>query len=198
MLSNWKLEMMNNVRNKKMGKTNMIIWIDGTYGVGKTTVASKIKEMLSKNNVYLLESDSSYQEMKDSNAYLALGGAFPQNNLNFINKFKNEIDELLTDSKRIIIVDMSLTQKECKEGLFDHLTADNILHFILTASKEFIKLRILNDNKREEKVFALEHLDENLLFLENNFKDAIWIDVENKNSEDIAKIIIKYINMQNK
>lgn len=177
----------------------MIIWIDGTYGVGKTTVAFKLKEMLSNNNACLLESDSSYQEMKESNAYLALGGTSPQNNFNFINKFKNEINDLLTDTKRIIIVDMSLTQLECKENIFDFLSKENnILHFILTANKDFIKLRIKNDKNREDKVFALENLDLNLLFLENNFKDAIWIDVENKNSEDIAKIIIKYIDMQNK
>lgn len=177
----------------------MIIWIDGTYGIGKTTIILKMKEILKETNLEILDSDSSFLEMIKSDDRLASGGVMPQNNINFIKKFKKEIEDALIDTKRIIIVDMTLTQTECKEKLFDHLMEDNnILHFILTASKEFIKLRILNDDKREDKDFALEHLDEILLFLEKNFKDAIWIDVENENNEDIAKIIIKYINMQNK
>ena len=35
----------------------MIIWIDGTYGVGKTAVAKRLKERFSDNKAELLESD---------------------------------------------------------------------------------------------------------------------------------------------
>lgn len=54
----------------------------------------------------------------------------PQNNMNFIEKFKNEIDANIKVENKIIIVDMSLTHLECKK-IFDYLCIENIIvHFI--------------------------------------------------------------------
>lgn len=178
----------------------MIVWINGAYCVGKSSSAKKIEEIIGENVVEILESDYFYLEMLNNNPYLAFGGTLPQNNLHFISYFKKIIEERLENTNKMLIVVMSLTQKECKELLFDSLkdANKNILHIILTASKEIIKFRIENDtNSKRDKNFALSWLDENLQFLNNNFNDAMRINTETKNINDIAFEIIKYIKQFN-
>lgn len=72
----------------------MIIWIDGAYGVGKTTVARKVKEILG-GDTEIVDSDYYYQEMINENGLLALGGTLPQNNKVFLARFKKVIEDNL-------------------------------------------------------------------------------------------------------
>lgn len=175
----------------------MLVWLDGTYGVGKTSVAQEIKKLLLTNDIEILESDMYYNEMINENPYLALGGALPQNNQNFINKFKKVVEDNLKNSDKIVIAVMALTQKECKEQLYDYFINSNIptLHIILTANIETIKSRIDTDSNRD-KVFALQYIEENIKFFENNYKDDIYIGTDNKTVEEIAKIILQNIKIK--
>ena len=79
----------------------MIIWLNGTYGVGKTTVARKIEELLD-TETEILESDYYYQEMVKENMLLAFGGTLPQNNKNFLMRFKKVIEEKLENTNKQI------------------------------------------------------------------------------------------------
>lgn len=79
----------------------MIIWIDGTYGVGKTTVASELMERFSNSEAEFLQSDRYRQEMWDemvaeskrTNCMPDFGGFCPQNNIKFLEKMKGIIKE---------------------------------------------------------------------------------------------------------
>lgn len=173
----------------------MIIWLDGTYGVGKSTIAQELKSLLNGNDIKILNSDKYYNEMIQKNPFSALGtGTLPQNNINFINFFKQIIEKNLYNEKEILIVDMSLTQKECKELLFDYFIDNHIkiLHIILTASKEALYTRIKECHNRDN--IASYYIDENINFLNSNFKNDIRIDTENKIASEVAKEIISYIN----
>lgn len=173
----------------------MIIWLDGTYGIGKSTVAQKIKEKLSDVEIEILESDHYYQEMINENEYLPSGGTRPQNNQNFIKRFKKVLDEKIENQdKKLIIIVMSVTHPVCKNQLFDVLSAENseLLHIILTAKKETIEARIQLDENRD-KDFSLQWLEPNLNFLEKNFDEALRISTENKSSSDTADEIIQYV-----
>lgn len=80
----------------------MIIWVDGTYGVGKTAVAKKIREKLG-SVAELLESDyysnetlkKIVEEAETSRTMPHMGGTLPQNNMRFIKEFKRVIEENL-------------------------------------------------------------------------------------------------------
>lgn len=184
-----------------MIKKNIIIWIDGAYGVGKTAVALKVKEKLPEYGIEILESDcymeetlkEIIEEAKKNNCFPNLGGTLPQNNIRFIEKFKGIIEEKLKKLNERLIIDMALTKEECKESLFDYLQSvyGNILHIILMADEEVIKSRILNDNR--DKYTALENLKDNISFLNKNFNDAVWINTNNKSIDNIANEIIKLI-----
>lgn len=179
----------------------MIIWIDGAYGIGKTSVALKVKDGFQDDEVAFLESDCYFQKMmKDiieeaqkNNCFPAIGGTFPQNNIRFIEMFKKEIEEKEKGNKKVL-VDMALTQKECMENLFYYFVNSkrNVLHFILTADEEIIKSRIKNDSTRDKQA-ALDYLVENITFLKQNFSDAIRIKTDNRSTDEIANEIIKII-----
>ena len=172
----------------------MIIWLNGTYGVGKTTVARKIGELLD-TEIEILESDYYYQEMVKENMLLAFGGTLPQNNKNFLKRFKKVIEEKLENTNKQLVIVMALTQKEGVELLFEHFNLKgNVLHIILTASEETIKSRINSDDNRE-RGFAIEWLKYNLAFLDANFPDAIRIDTENEDADAIANEIISHLNI---
>lgn len=170
----------------------MIIWIDRVRGVGKTKVCEELMNAKINDNFELLNSDQYYIKMIKRNALLALNtGAFPQNNKNFIIEFRNVIKSKIKNEKKNVIIDMALTEKECKDGLIDSLRKEgiNILHIILTATKENLIERIRNDSNRDKKD-ALNLLENNLEFLETEFSQDEWIETDNKCISDIVKEII--------
>lgn len=127
----------------------MIIWIDGTYGVGKTAVSMKIRELSADCEIEVLESDvyaeqtfkKVMEKAKKQNCLPAIGGTLPQNNIEFLEEFKNLIEQKVQSENKKILVDMSLTMKECKENLFDALICEGmeVLHIILVADENTIR-----------------------------------------------------------
>lgn len=175
----------------------MIIWLDGVLGVGKTSTALKIIDKLSDDNVEFLDSDLYFSEMIQKNFFSAFGGTQPQTNQNFISYFRKIIEEKTSHSDKPILIAMALTARECKEGLFDYFirSEKNLLHIILTADKEIIKERILNDENRPDKRLALDDLESGILFINNNFSNSIHIDTTNNNLDTTANEIIKIVGL---
>lgn len=169
----------------------MIIWINGAYGVGKTTTAKMLKRKITKGKkgkVKILNSDCYFNCFVKKNLLLVYGGTLPQNNLNFIKYFKEIIEKEI--KYNILIIDMALTEKECKSLLFEPLNDTyDILHIILTGSDEIIKSRINSDKTSERDI---SFLPSNLEFLKNNFDDAIRIDTSKKKPDAIVTEILRY------
>ena len=121
----------------------MIIWVDGTYGVGKTTIATMLKEKMG-DEVELLLSDYYYNatikkimaEAEVNHRFPCIGGTLPQNNMRFLREFKELIEE--KSAEKTLIIDMALTMAECKVNLYDSLEKEgqSIKHFILTADEK--------------------------------------------------------------
>lgn len=179
----------------------MIIWIDGVYGVGKTTVVTEIKERISDNEVEFLESDtyrvkSLKRRVKEAiarNGFPSIG-TLPQNDIVFLREFKDLIDEKSKETTKKLIIDMALIMQECKEELLDKLKNEGkkIVHIVLTADEETIRTRIKNDENRMKEV-ALDWLKYSISFLEKNYQDAIWLNTDNLDVPTIANEIIEII-----
>lgn len=170
----------------------MIIWINGTFGVGKSTVAQALKKIMN-DSFELIDSDEEYIKMIRKDENLAFGGAFPQNNENFIKIFRKLIQDKINNKKNLI-VDMAITEKKSKDELINYFKNknDKFFHFVCTADDENIKNRIMSDKNRD-KSNAIYYVNINKKFLDKNFKNAIWIDTNNKNPEDIASEIYTII-----
>ena len=181
----------------------MIIWINGTYGVGKTDVSGRLKERLSSDDVELLELDNYSDSImgkilkkpkeSNNNSYSDIDGA-SLFDIQFYEEFRKMIEE---KEHKMLIIDTAITDKACKNIVFDYLSKKygDLLHIILIADEDTIKLRIQNDNKRkrDSKLFALTNLKSNLSFMEKNFKDAVWIKTDDRDIESIVDEIIELV-----
>ena len=175
----------------------MIIWINGTYSVGKTTVIKKIEQKLGSNKCKVISSDEFCEKNKE--IFALGGGCYPQNNVNFNKKFKEYLDDVVNSNQcKYIIVDMALTDVICVENLFNHfLNSEKLLiHIILEASKENLLLRFKNDKKRDYQEM-IAWVDNNLNFLKNNFLNATRINTDNNSVNEIVEKIVKIINDNN-
>lgn len=181
----------------------MIIWINGTYCVGKTDVSGRLKERLSSDDVELLELDNYSDSImgkilkkpkeSNNNSYSDIDGA-SLFDIQFYEEFRKIIEE---KQHKMLIIDTAITDKACKNIVFDYLSKkyDDLLHIILVADEDTIKLRIQNDHKRkrDSKLFALTNLKSNLSFMEKNFKDAVWIKTDDRDIESIVDEIIELV-----
>ncbi len=150
----------------------MLIWLDGTYGVGKSSVANELMKIMTE--VKIMNADTYYSEMMKAGLINIFGGTTPQNKKDFLLLFRNEIEQALLVNP-IVVVDMALTQNECKEILFEHFLFTPHLHFILTAETTMLLQRI-NSCSGRDTFFAQEWKDINELFLAENYRDAFVID----------------------
>lgn len=179
----------------------MIVLLDGTFGVGKTSVINEIeKQYVGKIKLEVLESDCYFQqyvlervkEAEERNMFPAIGGVLPQNNIVFLEKYRDIILDKSNDA--IVINDMALIMSECKERIHDFLQTEDMIHIILEADKNTIKKRIeIDQNSQRDKSLATSRLDEFVDFLSKNYKNAIRISTENKDTKDIAREILNII-----
>lgn len=171
----------------------MIIWIDGTYGVGKTSVAEALLHVLNSSNAVHLDADEYYLSGIKNLRYIG-GGILPQNNERFIADFKAVITKKASNPEAIVVVTMALTMAECRDNLLIPLQLDhrNLVHIILKASEETIISRIDGDSRRD-KDWAKSFLRRNIKFLSDNYSQAIWIDTDTMTPESIAEKIKGYV-----
>lgn len=186
----------------------MILWINGTYCVGKTDVSGRLKEKLSADDAELLELDNYSDSImgkilknpkeSNNNSYSDIDGA-SLFDIQFYEEFRKMIEE---KAHKMLIIDTAVTDKACKNIVFDYLSKkyDDLLHVILVADEDTIKLRIQNDDKRkqDDKLFALINLKSNLSFMEENFKDAVWIKTDDRDIESIVDEIIELVKCRKK
>ena len=167
----------------------MIIWIDGANGVGKSCVAEELAKVFKNENAEYIESDLYWMKWMGENPVKTLAGMFPYHNKYFLKEFRNEL-EVQIHLEKMLIVSMSLVDKLCKAELLDYFEARQIpmMHVILEASKDIIKLRIKNDDIRNQEVQRqqMEKVGWQEEYLNKNYLEAIRVSTENKNIEEIV------------
>ena len=108
-----------------MGKYR-IVFIDGPYGVGKTSVAKSIKTILSGNGIRIVDADYCYQSFVKKYPHVAaFCGTRPDNNQPFIKEFGNIIDSELKSCEDILLIVMALTDKVSIDGLLKRFCSEN-------------------------------------------------------------------------
>ena len=169
----------------------MIVWIDGTFGVGKTSVAEALKEKLPLQDVIHLDADRSYQA---GNRKYFGGGFFAQNNERFLSDFKSQIEESVKENE-IVIVTMALTMDECRDYLFRQLqsTTSKLIHVILFADEQTVLSRIENDVPTRDKDYAKRNMKKNTEYLSKNFSEAIRLDTDGKSINEVADAILEIV-----
>ena len=166
----------------------MIIWLNGPFGVGKTTLANLLHQEIPNSILYDPE---------------LLGDFFQENLPKAVcpEDFQDYpiwrqttvqiIRDLATKTGQVIIVPMTVFKKEyCQEIIEQGLIEDMcVQHYILVAEKETILDR-LNKRTQENNNWALKHLDNCLQAFEDQIPGR-KIDTGGLTVDEIAEIVLE-------
>lgn len=168
----------------------MIIWINGSFGVGKTTIAENLKSKLINAIVYDPEKIGEFlfnimQEKKDDFQDYELWRI-----LNL------EILKNLSKSYDTIIVPMTITNEKYYDEIIGNLRNNNVVvqDFILIATKNKIVERL--DKRKNSTKWAYEQVDKCIEVFNKNFK-GYRIDTNNSTVGEISFKILDILEKQN-
>lgn len=177
---------------------NMIIWIDGVNGIGKSHIAAELAERLVDKNAEYVESDLYWMDFlgNEKNYLMCILGhqGFTSNsNKYFLGTLRKTIEEK-HDSGKLPIVSMSLVNKLCESELLDYFEKKDIpmLHIILKAKAETIISRIENDPIRNQSAQQEQkyNVTGQITYLESEYPNAVRINTDDKTLDEIANEIV--------
>ncbi len=170
----------------------MIVWIDGTFGSGKTTVANALENRIKESEV--VDFDECIKNVQPKNPMELFGKRYPEAKRYYIDAFVAELERMLMrDNKRVYIIPIALITDYCRDRLVEHfVNITETVHFILCLSKEKLLDRIKNQEGRDVDL-AITYYGEATKYLSENYLDAIKIDTDNMTIEDVVRCIEKRI-----
>lgn len=164
----------------------MVIWLNGSFGVGKTTIANELLKKLTGG--FLYDSENLGAFLRDNLKY----NYSDYQDYPFFRQFNYEIIKDLENNYKYVIIPMTLINRAYYDEIIGKLinSGINVKCFILTANKEVINNRL--DNRPETTPWSYEQVDKCL----EAFKEDISgekIDTSNLSVEETVKIILNLI-----
>ena len=167
---------------------NKLILLDGTYGVGKSTVAHCICKI---NDSYVcVDPDEYYNNY--GKRYFKYGGP-ASNNSALRTDIQKIVKEIILN--RNVIIPVTLFNQELMDTwmeLFSDIA--EVKHFVLYADKKTIEDRINHDEGRD-KGFALDSLDNNVRYYHNITIDSPKINTSDLTPEETPKRILELVKL---
>ena len=165
----------------------MIIWINGCFGVGKTTIAGRLKEKTDNSIIYDPEKVGTF-----------LFNILPVKEDDFQDyelwrMINYEMLKNLNTEFKVIIVPMTITNIQYYDEIIGRLERDgiNIKHFILVANKENIISRL---NVRENSTeWAYRQVDRCVTAFQEDYINGSRIDTNNKSIDEVCNCIFELI-----
>ena len=168
-----------------------IIWVDGTFGVGKTAVANEIAKRM--NNAHQIEFDELQKEYQPKYLSDYFGERYPEAKKYLIDALRDKILEMKQGKAYdYIIVPIALINDYCNQKLVNAFKDIEDYHFILTASNEIINQRIENQANRDVDL-ALTYMQPAVFYLKNHYSDAVRIDTSDMSIVEVAEKIIEVV-----
>lgn len=174
-----------------VGENMKIIWIDGTFGVGKTAVAKAVVQRI--DSACLIEFDALSQKYKPKSICDFFGERYPESKKYLIDALKNEILKLMKDGNYyIVIIPIALINDLCNHELIKDFSDVENYHFILSVSDNILRQRIENQEDRDADL-ALTYMRTAILYLDSHYPDAIRIDTSDMDVDSVATKIVEII-----
>ena len=167
----------------------MIYWINGSYGVGKTTIAECLVKELKK--AYIFDPEAVGNAVRDNHPQeLIFSYIFEDYEL--WRKFNYELlKDISSKYDGDIVVPMTLVRKESYNDIIKKLKDDNIKmgYFFLDGDYQTIHDRILKRGESEES-WCMKNVNM-CIEAQDNDLNAIHINTVNRTPEEIVKEIIE-------
>lgn len=169
----------------------MIIWLNGPYGVGKSTLAEKVRERVSQ--CFLFDAElvgDAVRENFPEQFFKETYEEFPVW-LEICRKLLKELDSKFDGC---ILVPMTLIRPDSVEAIVGGLKSDGvrILHVLLDASPETIWNRILTRGENED-CWCMQQIDRCLAEQQKMTCDLRLL-TTNESPEILADLIVTQIN----
>ena len=171
----------------------MIIWIDGAYGVGKSTLAEKLHALLPNSFIFDAENvgNAVRDNLPQSVYYSETFEGYPL--------WFHICNELLTELNHrfdgIVLVPMTLMQQESYARFAKPLRSKEIeiVHVLLESSKEVIHDRILERGESED-CWCMRHIDD-CLSAQQHFEDVIQVQSVGQTVDELAQDVIEILEL---
>ena len=165
----------------------MIIWINGSFGVGKTSTAELLKNKLDKSIIYDPEEIGGFL----SNLFNHEKDDFQDYEL--WRTLNSDILKYMCSIYEIVIVPMTITNINYYDEIVNKLEDDGIIinHFILCASKENIINRL--DSRNNSTKWAYDQVDKCIDVFESDIFKCKKINTDNMTISDVLNTIIASI-----
>ena len=171
----------------------MIIWIDGAYGVGKSTLAEKLHGLLPNSSIFDAENvgNAVRDNMPQSVYYSETFEGYPL--------WFHVCNELLTEVTDrfdgVVLVPMTLMQRDSFPKFADPLREKGIeiVHVLLESSGEIIHDRILERGENED-CWCMRHIDD-CLSAQQHYEDVIRVQSFGQTAEELAKEVVQALGL---
>jgi len=166
----------------------MIIWLNGPFGVGKTTLANRLHQEIPDSILYDPENLGDFFQ---ENLPKAVCPEDFQDYLIWRQTTVQIIRDLATKTGQVIIVPMTVFKKEYYQEIIEQGLREDmyVQHYILVAEKETILDR-LDKRTQENNNWALKHLDNCLQAFEDQIPGQ-KMDTDSLTVDEIAEIVLK-------
>ncbi|MDD6795311.1 MAG: AAA family ATPase [Clostridiaceae bacterium] len=171
----------------------MIIWINGAFGIGKSTIAETLNSKIKNSHIYDPEQVGYFlwNNFPDS---LKRKGDFQD--INIWRNINYEIIKYMYHNYNgTLIIPMTIVNKEYYNDIIGNLINDNIeiYHFILTANKSTIKTRLINRGEISNS-WPEQQIDRCLEAFATEI-EGIKINTDNLTIEVVTDIILRNVNL---
>ncbi|HEL9643875.1 ATP-binding protein [Streptococcus suis] len=166
----------------------MIIWLNGPFGVGKTSLATILHQQI--KNSYLYDPELLGDFLQSQLPQAVCPEDFQDYSVWRQSTYQIVFD-LATKTDKIIIIPMTIYKREYYQAIIQRLIEDKILleHYILLADKTTIVERL--DNRiNENNIWAKRHLDVCLQAFDNQIPGQ-KLNTDSLSPEEVAREIKK-------
>lgn len=166
----------------------MIIWLNGPFGVGKTSLATILHQQI--KNSYLYDPELLGDFLQSQLPQAVCPEDFQDYSVWRQSTYQIVFD-LATKTDKIIIIPMTIYKREYYQAIIQRLIEDKILleHYILLADKTTIVERL--DNRiNENNIWAKRYLDVCLQAFDNQIPGQ-KLNTDSLSPEEVAREIKK-------
>ena len=171
----------------------MIIWIDGAYGVGKSTLAEKLHALLPNSFIFDAENvgNAVRENMPQSVYYSETFEGYPL----WFHVCNELLTELTDRFDGVVLVPMTLIQQESFARVAEPLRDKGIeiVHVLLESSREIIHDRILERGESED-CWCMRHIDE-CLSVQQHYEDVIRVPSLGLTADELAKEVMERLQL---
>ena len=167
----------------------MIYWINGAYGVGKTTVANLLKDRL--NKAYIFDPELVGNAIRDNYPKEMFKDTFEEYPLWLETNYRL-LSDIYSKYDGDIIVPMTLLKEESYLQIIKRLQDDgfNVIYIFLDGDEQILYHRMVELGREESDGWCVKHIPI-CLNVQKEERHARHINTADKTPEEIVDIILK-------